>query len=479
MRQRKAVFRLAALLAAIAAMCTAWTPVVDDASGQQVGYAETRSAEVIPQAAGTPRAVLDDQFRAARGITRLEGLERERAWVALHDDFSLHAVGPQLYTAWNAPITLKAINWYGFEYAPFVAGGLNKVTLSSILSTIHSLGFNSIRLLFANETVESNPVVTAGVEANPWFRGMHSLDIMQRIIERAHDYGLRVILCNSRSEGGMGPEISTGLWYTQRYPESAWIADWEKLVRRFRNDSAFVGADLRNEPHITGSTFDVNAYFARGPLWGAFHGTYYHDRDWRYAAQMLGNDLLEINPKLLIVVEGIQMYLDPWKNVLTGALWGSNLIGVQYDPVVLDVPGRLVYSIHEYGPKMWLGDWFNANTTYDSLATRWTNLWGYLLTAPKSMQAPIFVGEVGTCNDWHCCISDPHKPWSQGFWWSSFVTYMKAHPQVSWAYWSLNPEGPFRPNDNNFYSLMFHDWQHYHPRVIQGLAPLFSEPNGN
>jgi endoglucanase len=215
-----------------------------------------------------------------------------------------------------------------------------------------------------------------------------------------------------------------------------------------------------------------------GPLWGSYGGAYYHDRDWHYAAQTLGNDLLAIDPHLLIVVEGIQMYWDPFENKLTGALWGSNLIGVQYDPIVLDRPGQLVYSVHEYGPKMWLGSWFSKKTTYHSLAIRWTKLWGYLLTAPESMQAPIFVGEVGTCDDWHSCISDPHKPWSQGFWWTSFVRYMKARPQVSWAYWSLNPEGPFRPQDNNFYSLMFHDWTHYHPRVIQGLGPLLAEPDG-
>ncbi|HEX8918582.1 MAG TPA: cellulase family glycosylhydrolase, partial [Chloroflexota bacterium] len=279
-------------------------------------------------------------------------------------------------------------------------------------------------------------------------------------------------------EPGFGPEILTGLWYTNQYPESAWQADWIRLATRFRHDSAFVGADLRNEPHITGSVFDMKSYFKLGPLWGAFNNVYYHDRDWHYAAQTLGNELLKINPNLLIVVEGVQMYYDPFMKSLTGALWGSNLIGVQYDPIVLDRPSQLVYSVHEYGPKMWPGDWFNAGTSYQQLSDRWTNLWGYLLTAPKFMQAPILVGEFGTCDDWYVCVHDPTHPARQGFWFQSFVRYMQSHPQVGWAYWALNPDGPFQPDQRDYYSLMTYDWHHYYPLIPYGLAPLLKEPNG-
>jgi endoglucanase len=374
-------------------------------------------------------------------------------------------------------MTLKSVNWYGFEYAPFVPGGLDKAPLDSILYTLHTLGFNALRIPFADETVESNPVVLKGVGANPSLRGLHSLDIMQRIIERAHVYGIRVILCNSRSEAGRGPELKTGLWYTSAYPEQAWMNDWITLVKRFRNDSAFVGADLRNEPHIIGSSFDLNAYFIHGPLWGAYHGTYYHDRDWRYAAETLGNSLLNINPHMMIIVEGVQMYLDPDRGVLTGGLWGSNLVGVQYDPIVLAHPGQLMYSVHEYGPHMWQGDWFTPKTTYRSLAKRWTDLWGYLLSASRQLQTPIFVGEFGTCHQYWACVSS-NQAWKQGFWFKSFVRYLHEHPQVSWAYWALNPDGPFHPHDIDFYSVTSLDWKHYYPLIRYGLGPLLSEPSG-
>src|SRR5947209_11943608 len=193
-------------------------------------------------------------------------------------------------------------------------------------------------------------------------------------------------------------------------------------------------------------------------MWGAYNGQYYWNVDWHYAAQTLGDTLLSINPRLLIIIEGVQLYYDPDLKRIYGGLWGSNLIGVQYDPIALSRPGQLVYSAHEYGPQMYMASWFNAQTSYQSLAARWDQHWGYLLTAPASMRAPVFIGEVGTCNNYYACIASK-RPWRQGFWWASFVRYLLAHPQVSWAYWSLNPIGPFYAGQDNFYSLVTRDWK--------------------
>jgi acetyl esterase/lipase len=301
---------------------------------------------------------------------------------------------------------------------------------------------------------------------------------MGRVIARAHSFGLRVILCNSRSAAGRGPEIASGLWYTAAYPEAVWQADWKEVVSLFGHDTAFVGADLRNEPHEMGSgTVAEQTYLTAGPMWGTYRGTQYWHRDWRLAAEHMGNDLLRVDPTLLIIVEGVQVYVDPSGKKVSGGLWGSNLSGVRYAPVRLIRPGQLVYSVHEYGPQMWQGDWFNTKTTYASLSRRWTRLWGYLLNASRSLQAPIFVGEFGTCHEYWSCITATDG-WKQGFWFKSFVQYLHGHPQVGWAYWSLNPTGPFHAADTNFYSLVSTDWQHYYPLVTRGLAPLLSEPDG-
>jgi hypothetical protein len=126
---------------------------------------------------------------------------------------------------------------------------------------------------------------------------------------------------------------------------------------------------------------------------------------------------------------------------------------------------------------MWRGQWFNRWTSVASLQRRWSRNWGYLLSAPMSMRAPVFVGEFGTCSNFWSCFhgTDPYK---QGLWFTAFVEYMHAHPEVGWAYWSLNPLGPFWKNEPNYYSLLYPDWKTVHRPLIDGLSPLLSEPNG-
>jgi endoglucanase len=249
-------------------------------------------------------------------------------------------------------------------------------------------------------------------------------------------------------------------------------ADWITLVSRFKNESAFVGADLRNEPHLI-TALTPNIYLTSGPMWGPFHGAFHPDRDWRYAAQTVGNHLLAINPRLLIIVEGVQAYLNPLTNVFSVGWWGSDLVGVKFAPITLSEPSQLVYSAHDYGPILYPAQWFNKHTSYGSLSNKWDHFWGYILNAPDGVRAPLFLGEFGTCNFAPYCIGFGRKYHKrQGLWFRSLVRYLHAHREISWAYFALNPLGPFKPSEDNFYSLMTRDWRHIHPVLLRGLAPL-------
>ena len=145
---------------------------------------------------------------------------------------------------------------------------------------------------------------------------MNSLEIMDAIIDYAGQIGLRVILDNHRSEAGNSAEAS-GLWYTEAYPESSWIADWQALATRYQNNTAVIGVDLRNEPHNAASG---------GACWDC--GTL--TNDWHLAAERAGNAVLTINPKLLVFVEGTDEYNNNYY------FWGGNLQGVQNSPVTVE-----------------------------------------------------------------------------------------------------------------------------------------------
>src|SRR5262249_24778643 len=169
----------------------------------------------------------------------------------------------------------------------------------------------------------------------------------------------------------------SGLWYTPAYPESAWINDWVSLTQRYLNNAIVIGMDLRNEPHNATSG---------GACWGCGSQT----NDWRLAAQRAGNAVLNVNPNLLIFVEGTDCYNGScdW--------WGGNLEGAQTFPVVLNVANRLVYSPHDYGPNLYVQSWFNGSTTSASLISVWTKYWAYL---SLNGIAPVWLGAFGTTNN--------------------------------------------------------------------------------
>ena len=115
---------------------------------------------------------------------------------------------------------------------------------------IRTMGFNSVRLPWANQIVEENPYVPGyALTANPELRGKRALEIMDEVIRALAAEHLMVILDNhvSRSDWCCNDKDGNGLWYNREYPESHWIEDWKTLVRRYKAQPYVVAADLRNE----------------------------------------------------------------------------------------------------------------------------------------------------------------------------------------------------------------------------------------
>jgi endoglucanase len=135
-------------------------------------------------------------------------------------------------------VRLTSVNWYGFDQKEYVAGGLDHAPLATIIREIHAIGVNSVRLPWANETLEHNPLVADyAVKANPQFRGKHALEVMDAVIAALARAQIMVILDNhvSRADWCCKDEDGNGLWYNEEYPEEKWLVDWESIVRRYKN----------------------------------------------------------------------------------------------------------------------------------------------------------------------------------------------------------------------------------------------------
>src|SRR5690349_22801422 len=71
----------------------------------------------------------------------------------------LHTNGYEIFDAAKHRVRLTSVNWYGFDQKEFVAGGLDVAPLQTIVEQIHAIGVNSVRLPWANETFEKDPIV--------------------------------------------------------------------------------------------------------------------------------------------------------------------------------------------------------------------------------------------------------------------------------------------------------------------------------
>ena len=341
-----------------------------------------------------------------------------------------HTSGAQILDSNNQPVRIAGINWYGFETTDLVAHGLANQDYKTILQTIKNEGYNTVRIPFSNQMVETpgtNLNVTYWANfgpANTDLQGLNSLQVLDHIITYAGTVGLKVILDNHRSEAGNSAEAN-GLWYTGAYPESNWIADWQALAARYQGNPTVIGMDLRNEPH--------NAY-SGGACWDCGGAN-----DWHLAAARGGNAVLAINPNLLIFVEGTDAYNNDYY------WWGGNLEGVANSPVTLAVPNLLVYSAHDYGPNEYAQSWFNGSTTPASLGAVWTKHWAYI---SQQGTAPVWLGEFGTENQDSNVQGTANG--SQGQWFSSLVGFLKSNPALNWTYWALNGEDSYGLLDSNY-----------------------------
>lgn len=344
-----------------------------------------------------------------------------------------HTSGNQILDSNNQPVRIAGMNWYGFENQHQVVQGLWAKDWHVIMNGIKNLGYNTIRLPFSNQMVEQGEqfipdnirFAANGVPINTDLKGLTSLQVMDKVIDYAGQIGLRIILDNHRSSAGDGGTESY-LWYTDTFPESVWKDDWTRLVTRYAGNPTVVGVDLRNEPHNPAGSPQGNTYV--GACWGC--GDYY--KDWQMAAERGGNAVLSANPDLVIFVEGNDCYGGEctW--------WGGNLKGVRQHPVNLNIPNRLVYSAHEYGPALFQQPWFNGGTTFASIGARLAGFWGYI---SEENIAPVWVGEFGTPNTDADIVSSVAG--SEGQWFQTMVGYLKTHPAIGWTYWAINGEDPY------------------------------------
>jgi endoglucanase len=343
-----------------------------------------------------------------------------------------HTNGSQIVDANGQPVRITGINWFGMETSTFVPHGLWARNWADMLDQVKSLGYNTLRLPFCNQAFDPGSTPNSiDFNRNPDLAGLNSLQILDKIVERAGEIGLRIFLDRHRPDSGS----QSALWYTSQFSEQRWIDDWRMLAQRYRNNPTVVGADLHNEPH--------------GPAcWGCGDTA----TDWRLAAERAGNAILQVNPDWLIIVEGV----DCFQNDCTW--WGGQLKGATSFPVRLSVPNKLVYSPHEYATSVFVQPWFNDPSFPNNLGPIWEKNWGFLRTQNI---APVLVGEFGSR------LQDQRDRQ----WLPLLLDYMgQGVTGMGFTFWTLNP------NSGDTGGILNDDWTTVDNNKHSFLAPFLLGP---
>ncbi|KAH8834388.1 glycoside hydrolase superfamily [Flagelloscypha sp. PMI_526] len=226
-------------------------------------------------------------------------------------------------------------NHHGTQNSHTLPLGLQYIPIDTILDKFEEYGINSIRFPFSNEMIHDTSIVQDDwVAANPQFKGLTPLKVYDAVIDALTKRGFAVILNNHTNKSKWCCGVADG---NERWNESQswdqWVADWIMMVQRYKMNQKVVGADLYNE---------VRRDITTDPAWGSGSGS-----DWWQASQQASDRiLLEANPDILIIVEGINWVGIPVDGFAHSRPTLTPAGGVSH---TLLNSNKLVYSAHFYG----------------------------------------------------------------------------------------------------------------------------------
>eukprot|EP01083_Nonionella_stella_P000418 1201_1 len=229
-----------------------------------------------------------------------------------------------------------------------------------------------------------------------------SMQVMDKIIEACADAGIIVMLdMHSLEPGGY---MEDGLWYDSKYPQDTTLKAWNMMVDRYKNQWNVVAADIFNEP------FDGT--------WG----TNAPSTDFNTWCETVGNDMHTNGVDWLIMCEGVA--ISP--PCTDACFWGEDLQGVHSTVVKLDMPNKVVYSPHVYGPNVAYQAYFNVPDFPNNMPAIWNTHWAFI----RAMnQSAITVGE------WGGQLSG-----QDGVWMNAFAKYLVQIDAPDTWFWCINPD---------------------------------------
>ena len=332
----------------------------------------------------------------------------KRSKDAVQGDDWLHTDGTRILDKDGKEVWLTGLNWFGYNTGTNLFDGLWNSKLEPTVKAIADHGFNLIRVPISAELINQwakgeYPTANYNHAYNEALNSMNSLEIFDYYLKLAEANGIKVMPdIHSAETNASGHNVN--LWYTQKVTEEDWLKALEWMAKRYKDNDTIIAYDLKNEPH--GKPYEKDG----AAIWNDSK----QQNNWKYAAEKAAARILAVNPNVLILVEGIEIFP---KDLETNAdfhstddkaydfnWWGGNLRGVEKYPIDLgQYQDKLVYSPHDYGPTVYKQPWFNGTFDYDSLMKDcWHDNWFFIY---EEEIAPLLIGE------WGGFMTEPNISW--------------------------------------------------------------------
>ena len=353
----------------------------------------------------------------------------KRSEKAVQGDDWLHTDGNRILDKDNKQVWLTGLNWFGYNTGTNTFDGLWNSKLVPTVKAIADHGFNLIRVPISAELINQwaageYPRANYNNALNPELNDMNSLEIWDYFLSLAEANGIKVMPdIHSAETNASGHNVN--LWYTDKVSINDYYHALEWMAERYKNNDTIIAFDLKNEPH--GKPYEGDG----AAIWNDSK----KNNNWKYVAETAAAKILKINPNVLIMVEGTEIYPMDLKNnsdyhstndkEYYFSWWGGNLRAVADYPINLGkYQNKLVYSPHDYGPTVFEQPWFEGEYNYDSLMKDcWHDNWFYIF---EKETAPLLIGE------WGGFMTEPNITW---------MTYMRKLIKtyhLNHTFWCLN-----------------------------------------
>jgi len=406
-----------------------------------------------------------------------------------HDDWLHVNENAEIVDMNGNPVWLTGCNWFGYNVGSQVFDGVWSRNMHEMLNEIADHGFNLLRVPMSTEILlqwknnEPDPLIKMNEWKNPELTvegkvggtPMYSFDIWNYAVKWCRENGIKIMMdIHSASTNAAGH--SYPLWYDDKFSTDDWLEALSWFADYYKDDDTIIAIDLKNEPHGKSD----EGKFAK---WDGSTD----ENNWRYAAERGAAAVLEKNPNLLIMVEGIEVYPKfeegaTWSSpnidyarypysYFYGAWWGANFRGARKYPVDLgEYQSQLVYSPHDYGPEVYKQTWFYLDDDTKTFSRQtllddyWYENWAYLAEEKIS---PLLMGE------WGGWVDDEHDKTGENRHWLQEIRDYMIEKRIHHTFWCFNE------NSSDTGGLVYDNFEKWDEVKYEFVKPaLWQDENG-